>query len=216
MDKDIVEFFGGNTVPAASTLSSALTSFAAAKSALLGTSLLKLAKGGHWVFGANDDELPDNSLVIVNPASIASGYIAWYNNEPEQEVMKPLTEGPVDITTLPTVQSGSIPPGKDKPSGRGWETQVSVRMVTEDDVPLQLEYKVTSKGGIRAMLTLAGDIAKAVSENPDRVYPVVRLGVDSYLHKNREYGKIYVPILEIVKWLDKEGKEVGEPKRKLV
>lgn len=209
MNKDVVEFFGGNALPQKADLASALSNFAAAKSSLLGKSLLRLARSGHWVFGQNNEPLPENVRVIVNPASIASGYIAWYNGEPEHEYMKPITEGPVDISTLPAdLKSGTTPPGKDIPSGRGWETQLAADMVTEDEVPLQLQYKTSSKGGVRAMLNLAGDIAKAVAEDERRSYPVVELKTDSYTHKNREYGKIYVPDFKVVGWLDSEGKPV--------
>ena len=180
---------------------------------MLGKVLLRLNKAGAWVFGPNSTPAGGDLRLIVNPASLSSGYVAWYMAKIEGEKMQPLSAGPIDPSTLGAVKSGTPPPGKTVPSGRGWEQQVSVDLVTDEKVPLQLIYKTSSRGGVSVLLELAGAIAFGLQEDPRRVYPVVTLGVDSYEHG--EYGTVYTPMLDIVEWLDAKGAKV-EKRRALV
>lgn len=212
MTNDVTKFFGAHSVPANSKdLVSSLASLASAKNTLMGQSLLRLARGGVWVCGQNNEVLDVGTTLVVNPASMQSGYIAWYGGAIEEEVMQNLSLGPVDASTLKKdVKSGTIPPGETEADGNGWETQLAVDLITQDEVPLQLVYKVSSQGGIRAILTLAGDIAKGVSENSDRVYPIVELSTDSYMHKKKQFGEVFTPELIIIGWLDAESKPVSK------
>lgn len=206
MSTDLTKFFAGHQMPSREKLTEALAGFSAGKAALMGKALLRLTKQGKWVFGADSEPFDDNVELIASPASLSSGYIAWYQGKPEGEQMQPLSMGPVDASKLGPVNSGSIPPGQKKPSGRGWETQVSVELITRGDTPLQLIYKTPSLGGMRQLLTFAGEVAFAMSENPKRAYPIVKLNTDSYIHK--EYGEVFTPVLEIIGWLDEQGAPV--------
>lgn len=209
MANDMQKFFGGHQVPNRENLTKSLASFSSAKHALMGKALLRLNKDtGTWVFGQDNTPMPTGTVLVANPASISTGYVAWWLGKIEGEVMQPLSMGPVDASKLGPVNSGNVPPGKKAASGKGWEDQVSIDLITRDDVPLSLAYKVSSLGGKKALLSLAGDIAFGLSENPKRVYPLVELGVDSYQHK--EFGTVSTPILSIVGWLDENGAEVPE------
>ena len=55
-------------LPAISTLSSALKSISASAGPV-GVVILKMDKGGHWVFGADQTEVEDDSTWAVNPFS---------------------------------------------------------------------------------------------------------------------------------------------------
>lgn len=208
MANDIQKFFGGHQLPDKAKLSQALAGFSAAKNALMGKALLRLTKQGVWVFGADSEVLKSGTQLIGNPASLSSGYVAWWQSQIEGEVMQPLSMGPVDPTKLSPVNSGSIPPGKKVPSGKGWENQASIDLITKADVPLQLVYKSSSMGGMKTLLTLAGEIAFGMDENPARVYPVIELDVDSYIHK--EFGQVFTPVLSIVSWLDAAGEPIKD------
>lgn len=208
MANDIQKFFGGHQLPDKAKLSQALAGFSAAKNALMGKALLRLTKQGVWVFGADSEVLKSGTQLIGNPASLSSGYVAWWQSQIEGEVMQPLSMGPVDPTKLSPVNSGSIPPGKKVPSGKGWENQASIDLITKADVPLQLVYKSSSMGGMKTLLTLAGEIAFGLDENPARVYPVIELDVDSYIHK--EFGQVFTPVLSIVSWLDAAGEPIKD------
>ncbi len=213
MSTDIAKFFSGYQVPDAKKLADALAGFSASKNSLTGKALLKLTKQGLWVFGIDSEILPQKTQLIAYPGSLSSGYVAWWLGKIEGETMQPLTSGPVDASKLPPVNSGSIPPGKKEASGRGWETQASIEFMTQDSTPLHLIYKTSSLGGLKSLLTLAGEIAFGLSENPQRAYPLVSATEDFYIHK--EWGKVFIPVLILEGWLDAEGKPVEE-KRRLV
>lgn len=207
MGTDVQKFFAGHAAPVdKSKLAEALGGFSANKNALLGKALLRLTKTGQWVFGIDNEMLPVGTKLIANPMSISSGYVAWWMGKIEGEIMQPLSMGPVDHSKLGPVNSGGIPPGKTQASGKGWETQASIDLITTGDTPLQLVYKTSSMGGMRELLTLAGEISFGLTEDPRRAYPVIELAIDSYMHK--EFGKVFTPLLPIVGWLDETGKPV--------
>lgn len=208
MTNDVQKFFSGHQLPDRAKLSEALAGFSAAKNALMGKALLRLTKQGTWVFGADSEAIKTGTVLIANPGSLSSGYVAWWQSKIEGEHMQPLSMGPVDQAKLTAVNSGTIPPGKNKPSGKGWESQASIDFITQDKTPLSLIYKTSSMGGMKALLTLAGEIAFGLHENPQRCFPLVEIDTDSYQHK--EYGEVFTPMLSIVGWLDAEGNAVKE------
>jgi hypothetical protein len=209
MSNDIAKFFGGHQQPDRKKALEAMANYAASKAALSGNqALLRLTKTGQWVFGSDSTKLKDGTVLIADPASQQSGYVAWWLGKPESEVMQPLHMGPVDPSKLPEVNSGSVPPGAKKESGKGWEAQCAISFITQDKIPLALLYKASSLGGKKACLTLAGDIMFGMTENPARCYPVVELQVDSYQHK--EYGEVFNPMFVITGWLDEKGEPVND------
>lgn len=207
MATDLQKFFSGHNLPSRENLTKSLAGFSAAKNTLTGKALMRMNKdSGAWVYGVDSLPLAEGTHLIANPSSLASGYVAWWLGKIEGEVMQPLALGPVDPSKLAPVNSGGIPPGKKAPSGRGWENQASIDLISQDDIPLNLIYKTSTLGGMKALLTLAGEIAFGLSEDERRAYPVIEIGCDSYQH--REFGTVYTPVLSIVSWLDESGAEV--------
>ncbi len=196
MSNDLMTLFG--TLPVnRSALSEALSGLARARVQSGGKALLRLTKDkGIWVFGQDSEKLQED-ILVVNPASFATGYVAWNAGQIEGEVMQPLQRGPVDIATLPEVRAKN-----------GWQSQVSFDLTTQDEPHLQLIYKTNNRGGTNATLSLAGEIAWGMEENADRAYPLVQLSTGSYVH--REYGLIHTPKFFIVGWLDEEGQVLKE------
>ena len=68
---NIVAFSGAN-LPAVSTLSTALRSIAADVGPA-GVVILKMDKTGHWVYGADQTEIEDDSTWAINPFSFIHG-----------------------------------------------------------------------------------------------------------------------------------------------
>ena len=64
-------------LPAVSSLSSALRVAAQSAAPAGGTVILKMDRTGHWVFGADQDEVEPGSKWAVNPYSFVHGFIAW-------------------------------------------------------------------------------------------------------------------------------------------
>jgi hypothetical protein len=158
-----------------------------------GVAIIKMDKGGHWVFGAEQTEVEEGSTWAVNPLSFVHGFIAWGDGEVLAEKMVSIANPLPDLD--------EAPPGAKK----GWESQVgmSLKCVCGEDKGLEARYTVTSVGGKRAVQTLAVALADQVEKDQSKPVAIVRLKKDSYQHKS--YGKIYTPVFEIVEWMSMDG-----------
>jgi len=158
-----------------------------------GVAIIKMDKGGHWVFGAEQTEVEEGSTWAVNPLSFVHGFIAWGDGEVLAEKMVSIANPLPDLD--------EAPPGAKK----GWESQVgmSLKCVSGEDKGLEARYTVTSVGGKRAVQTLAVALADQVEKDQSKPVAIVRLKKDSYQHKS--YGKIYTPVFEIVEWMGMDG-----------
>jgi hypothetical protein len=159
----------------------------------VGVAIIKMDKGGHWVFGADQTEIEEGSTWAVNPLSFVHGFIAWGDGEVLAEKMVSIANPLPDLD--------EAPPGAKK----GWESQVgmSLKCVSGEDKGLEARYTVTSVGGKRAVQTLAVALADQVEKDQSKPVAIVRLKKDSYQHKS--YGKIYTPVFEIVEWMSMDG-----------
>lgn len=185
--------FSKANLPAVSSLSSSLRSIAADVSAAGGVAIIKMDKGGHWVFGAEQTEIESDSTWAINPFSFVHGFIAWGDGEVLGEKMTSVAN--------PLPELDAAPAGAKK----GWESQVgmSLQCVSGEDKGLECRYTVTSVGGKRAVQTLAVALADQVEKDQSKPVAIVRLKKDSYAHKS--YGKIYTPVFEIVEWVSMDG-----------
>jgi len=108
---DVVKF-GGANLPSVKSLSSALRSIEAEVGGSGGMVILKMDKTGHWVFGADQTEVEDDSVWAINPFSFVHGYIAWGDGQVVAEKMAPVHE--------PLPETGPAP----ETAKRGWEIAV--------------------------------------------------------------------------------------------
>jgi hypothetical protein len=159
----------------------------------VGVAIIKMDKGGHWVFGAEQTEIEEGSTWAVNPLSFVHGFIAWGDGEVLAEKMVSIANPLPDLDEAP-------PTAK-----KGWESQVgmSLKCVSGEDKGLEARYTVTSVGGKRAVQTLAVALADQVEKDQSKPVAIVRLKKDSYQHKS--YGKIYTPVFDIVEWVSMGG-----------
>ncbi len=187
-----VTVFGKANLPSVASLADSLRSVAADASSG-GSVILKMDKTGHWVFGADQTEVEDDSTWAINPFSFTHGYIAWGEGEVLAEKVVPVSQ------PLPEVDDA--PPG----AKRGWEVQLgmSLKCVSGEDKDMEARYTVTSVGGKKAVQQLALDIAAQVEKDQSCPVPVVRLKKEHYTHKS--YGRIYTPVFDVVEWIGMEG-----------
>lgn len=191
MSNSIVTFAGAN-LPSVKDLSTALRSIEA-EIGPAGTVIIKMDKTGHWVFGADQTEIEEDSTWAINPLSFVHGYIAWGDGEVLGEKMVSVSQ------PLPELEPA--PPNAKK----GWETQVglSMKCVSGEDKGLEARYTTTSVGGKRSVQTLAVAIATQVEKDQSKPVPIVRLGKEHYTHKS--YGRIYTPVFDIQEWVGMDG-----------
>lgn len=197
---EVVKFAGAN-LPSVKSLSSALRSIEADVGGPNGMVILKMDKTGHWVFGADQTEVEDDSIWAVNPFSFVHGFIAWGEGTVLAEKMAPVQD--------PLPETGPAPEG----AKRGWEMQVgmSLACTNGEDEGMQARYTVTSVGGKKAVQALAIAIAEQVDVNPEKPVPLVRLKKEHYQHKS--YGRIYTPVFEITGWTSLDASAAPEPEQ---
>jgi hypothetical protein len=181
-------------LPEVKSLSTALRTIQADVGAT-GTVIIKMDKTGHWVFGADQEEVEADSTWAVNPFSFVHGYIAWGDGDVLAEKMVSVSE--------------PLPEMDDAPAGakRGWEVQVgmSLKCLTGDDKGMEARYTTTSAGGKRGVQTLAVAIAEQVDKDQSKPVPVVLLKKEHYQHKS--YGRIFTPLFDIQSWVSMDGEE---------
>jgi hypothetical protein len=194
---DIVTF-GNNTLPSAQELVEALRNVKpdTGPSALV---FLKMDKTGHWVFGADQTEIDDNSTWAVNPFSFIHGFIAWGDGEVLGEKMVPMTQ---------------LRPQMDPPpanSKRGWELQFgcSLKCISGPDAGMEALFATNSKGGKEAVHKLGLDVAAQVVKDELKSVAIVRLRKSHYAHKS--YGRIFTPVFDIIGWMGLDGQQEETP-----
>ncbi len=195
---NLVNFSQAN-LPAVASLTTALRSLESEVTPA-GVAILKMDKTGHWVYGADQTEIEDDSTWAVNPFSFVHGFIAWGDGEVLGEKMVSVSQ------PLPELD-GAPPAAK-----RGWETQVglSLKCLTGEDKGLEVRFSTTSVGGKRAVQALAVAIANQVDADQTKPVPVIYLKKEHYQHKS--YGRIYTPVFEIVEWVGMDADAPSEDK----
>jgi hypothetical protein len=162
-----------------------------------GQNLLRLLKSGEWVFGVSNEEVQEGSHWAINVMSLKHGWNCWSRHEGSQknellgEILVPMTDSK---------------PAKPAPI-QGFEyaemRAFDLHCMDGVDEGMDVFYKINSVGGMRAVDGLLTDIMRQLKTDPYHSCPVVLLQVDSYPHP--KWGKTYIPIFEIVDWVDMEG-----------
>jgi hypothetical protein len=98
---------------------------------------------------------------------------------------------------------------------REYQTSIEFLCLNGTDKGEQVVYKASSKGGINAMDDLIKAIGLQLDADDTKPVPVVKFAFDTYNHK--EYGKTYVPVLEVVDWIELTDKipDVGEVQQRV-
>jgi hypothetical protein len=187
MSNNIVAFQNAG-LPSVSTLATALRSIENAVGPT-GIVIIKCDKTGHWVFGADQTEVEDDSRWAINPFSFVQGFIAWGDGEVLGEKMVSVSQ--------PLPEMPEAPPGAKK----GWEMQIgcSLKCISGEDAGMEARYTTTSVGGKKAVQSLAVAIAAQVEKDQSKPVPIVMLARDHYQHKS--FGKIFTPVFNIVEWV---------------
>jgi len=189
--------FSAANLPSVTSLSTALRALETEVGAA-GVVILKMDKTGHWVFGADQTEVGDDSTWAVNPFSFVHGFIAWGDGEVLGEKMVSVSQPLPELEEAPPM------------ARKGWETQVgmSMKCLSGEDKGMEVRYTTTSVGGKRSVQALAVAIATQVDADPKLPVPIVLLEKEHYSHKS--YGRIYTPIFKITSWMSMTD-EAGTP-----
>lgn len=167
-----------------------------------GGTFLKFNKG-EWLKGQNDEEVGLQTKVVANMAELSIGWIRWSDGKPADRRMGLLSQGfkpdardqlgYTDQTEWDTDDNG-------KPQDP-W-TFTNELPVADLESGEQLTIAMSSKGGIGAIGNLCKAYGKEYRQREGLV-PVVELDRSFYQHP--VYKKVYVPVLNIVDWIDNDG-----------
>jgi hypothetical protein len=190
-----------NLAPAGNGHRNAFEAYGAqmAMSTIVGT-LIKFNKGD-WVTG-DDEDLEENLELVCNMNQLFVGWIKWQDQRPTEHIMGLV----VDNYQAPTRNSLGDQNQDDwevDDQGRArdpWQFSNYIVMkepgmpATEDNL---YTFATSSKGGLGALGNLCKVYGKEMRTREGE-YPIVRLGSDSYIH--REYGRTKIPLLTVVGW----------------
>jgi hypothetical protein len=173
-----------------------------------GTPYLRLLRDGSWALGQQDTQIAIGTEAIINPLSIQHGYSCWTNRGPKEGKNELLGDEMWKITQ-PKPPAHTLPEQIDPRTQARcvWKDQMSfeLKFLDGSEKNQQALFKSTSVGGMRLMTEVLEALENRLGEGTTYVFPIVRIGVDSYQHAS--YGKTYVPQMEIVGWADMDGDE---------
>lgn len=162
-----------------------------------GLPLLRLGRDGHWSFGQNYEEVQEGSSWAVNIMTLAHGYQCWVKDNPNDPNSKQTLKGEILVPmTEPKPMRPDPIQGKPFDEARAFQ----LKCIDGDDAGTEIQYKINSVGGLRAVDALLASIYKQLASDPTHAFPVIKLLKDSYVHKS--WGPIAIPIFEIVGWTD--------------
>lgn len=184
------------------------------KAASVGLPILKFTKGD-WLYGQEGDEIDIGTRFLANMDGLKQGWIRWENLRPAEEHLflvvsgeQPPKRGDLGCTDQEYWDTDDNGNPRDP-----WQfTNVLPLRFLEGDRE-ECTFNTTSRGGIGAIGVLCKAYGKEFQQRPGQT-PVIEVGVDSYQHSNKSYGRIKVPTLTLVGWVDEDGNPVGdEPKK---
>lgn len=178
-----------------------------AKGAHSQVGFLKMDKTGVWSWGPDEEPVEEDTPVYVDPMGFVHGWQCWADTElpgVEAELLG-------DIV-VPMYEPLPERPPKVPENGRNWGEMRGLSAVVDGQ---KLVYSTTSVGGLKAIASLAQEYAQQFTKDPGKMIAVLSLQSDSYKHKNKTYGRVYIPVFEVTKWVSKlpeaEGPDAPAP-----
>ena len=167
-----------------------------------------LFKKGDWWLGTGDDakELPAGTQFVVDMGTNKVGWIHWKNGAPDDNQLELITDMPI---TPPRREMGDDDAalwelGTDGTPQDPWQLTNTVEMCDPENADDRVMYTTSSVGGRGAVNDLIAVYGSRIRQVPDEV-PLIALAGDSYMHRDKKRGKVHVPVLEVVGWVDKDG-----------
>jgi hypothetical protein len=154
--------------------------------------MLRFSKGD-WLVG--DGTVEPGTTFTVNADEFMAGWIKWLANKPVEHLMVRVIDGVVP----------KLRPQLGDNDRELWETDKDGKpkdpwtftnyLPLLDDKRELFTFTTSSRGGIGAVAKLMRLYARHRKRHPD-VFPLIKIGVDSYQHKDRNLGRIKFPVFE--------------------
>lgn len=167
--------------------------------------LLKFSKGDYLV-GENNEEVEEGTQYIANMDELMVGWIRWEDNKPTDQIMGKVSEGyqPAKRNTLGDDDKTKWEVDEQGRERDPWQFSNYLILKTpgeagEDSL---FTFTTSSRGGLNAIGELCKAYGKAMRQRPEE-FPIISLGVGSYQHSNKAFGRIKFPIFEVKDWAAK-------------
>jgi hypothetical protein len=168
--------------------------------------LLKFSKGD-FLAGQDSRLIPQGSKLVAVMDTLEVGWQRWENQRPVSFRMGLLIEGftPPSRQDLGDNDSSLWETDDDGEPRDPWQATNYLRFVDLNNKDrLEFTFTTSSKGGLGAVAKLCREYGRAVEkEGRAEQYPIVRLDVESYAHRDRSLGRIKFPSFAIIGWVDK-------------
>lgn len=156
-------------------------------------------KNGEYLFGADQEEIPEGSRFIANMPGLRIGWKRWAGKKVTDERMGLLNDGfkpPARHDLGDLDQSLWELDDKRQPRDPWQQTnELTLRGLETGD---EFVFATSGRGGIGAIGELCKAYGKLYRQRPGQA-PVIELRNDHYNHK--VYGKTYFPVLKLVDWV---------------
>ena len=164
--------------------------------------LLKFSKGD-WMSGQDNDDVAVGTQFVANMDEMLIGWIRWQDNKPTDHIMGKVSAG---YQKMRRNELGDLDEKEWEVDDRGdprdpWQESnyLLVKGVSDGEL---YTFTTGSKGGRDALGDLCKEYGKVLVQHAAE-YPVVAIGVRSYDHPNKSYGRIKTPEFKIVGWQPK-------------
>jgi len=167
--------------------------------------LLKFSKGDYLV-GEDNDEVEEGTQYVANMDELMVGWIRWSDSKPTDQIMGRVSEG---YQAPRRSDLGDDDKSKWEVDEQGrerdpWQFSNYLILKTPGEAgeDALFTFTTSSRGGLNAIGELCKAYGKAMRQRPDEL-PIISLGVGSYQHSNKAFGRIKFPIFEVVGWAAK-------------
>jgi hypothetical protein len=153
--------------------------------------LLRFSKGDFFA-GEESEPIPVGTKLTVAPDELLAGWIKWTDGKPTEHNMVRVADRklPAKRSDLGD-QDRSVWERDDRGEPRDpWQFTNYLPMMDENGE--LYTFTTSSTGGVAAVSNLVRRYGHHRKRHPD-VYPIISLGVGSYQHGKKEYGRIKFP-----------------------
>jgi hypothetical protein len=167
--------------------------------------LLKFNKGSYFAGPAADAiEIAIGGRLVGLMDTLLVGWVRWWDDAPTEHKIGLVAEGyqperRADLSDLDKSQWKIDDDGEPKDP---WQF-TNYLVLRHLDTGELYTFTTSSKGGLSAIGELCKEYGKQMRQQPDK-WPVIELGVDSYLHRDRKRGRIKFPVFTIIDWVAKD------------
>jgi hypothetical protein len=195
------------TAVATSTEEDPFLAYAKAGGGTIVGELLKFAKGD-YLAGQDSRESPTGTRLVACMDTLETGWVFWDGGKPAQLCMGRVAE---HFTPAWRKDLGDLDKSLWARDDRGeardpWQRTENLQLADPRDGKIYT-FSTSSVGGRNALRDLCTDYANKRRQHP-KDHPVIKLGVDSYMHSNKQLGRIKTPLFVIVGWHAKDSVEL--------